>query len=67
MSDRTQRLCDLSLYPCNNAISFASPGTRACGLGLLWAWMVHEVFASLAYRGGRSLMITVSNLLPQQF
>ena len=49
MSDRTQNCRDLSLHYCNNAIWLASSGTRACKLGLLWAWMVHEIFAWLAY------------------
>ena len=42
MSDRRQKLCDLSLHSCNNGISVASPGTLACGLILLWAWTVWD-------------------------
>ena len=33
----------LSFHSCNN-ISSTSTGTHACGLGLLWSWVVHETF-----------------------
>ena len=52
MSDKTQKFCDMSLHSCNNGnngISFNSLGTWAGGLGLLWAWIVHEIFGYLAY------------------
>ena len=52
MSDKTQKFCDMSLHSCNNGsngISFNSLGTWAGGLGLLWAWVVHESFGYLAY------------------
>ena len=70
MSDRTQTFCDLSLYSCNNVISFVSPGTRPCGLVLLWAWMVHEIFVCLAYWWGtisNDYLIYQSKFFPQKF
>ena len=70
MSYRTQRFCDLSFYSCNSGISFASPRTWACGLGLLWTWMVHEIFACLAYWRGTisfNYFIYQSKLLLQEF
>ena len=48
MPDRAQKIWDLSFHYCNNDISFASTGTRACRFGLLWSWMVHESFACSA-------------------
>ena len=48
MSDRTQKIWDLSFHSCNNDIRFVSTRTRTCGLGLLWPWMVHETFACMA-------------------
>ena len=43
--DRTQKILDLCFHSYNNDISFASTGTQASGLGLLWSRMVHEKFA----------------------
>ena len=70
MSDRAQKFCDLSLHSCNNSISFVFPGTWTCGLGLLWEWMVHEIFTCLACWWGTisyDYCIYQSKLLPQQF
>ena len=39
---------DWSFHSGNNEILFASPGTRSCGLGLLWLWMVRETFTCSA-------------------
>ena len=52
MFDRTQTFCNWSLQSCNNGISYTSTGTGTCGLGLLWAWMFHKIFACLAYWWG---------------
>ena len=41
-------------------MSFASPGTQACALGLIWEWWVHESFSCLAYWWGTISLITVS-------
>ena len=49
MSDMIQKIWDLNFHYCNNDISFTSAGTRACGLGILSSWMVHETLACLAY------------------
>ena len=70
MSDRTQTFCNLSLHLCNNGISFASPRTQACELGLLWARMVHKIFACFAYWWGMTSYdwcIYQSKLLLRQF
>ena len=47
MPDRTSKIWDLSFHSGNNDILFASTGTRACRLGLLWSWMVCETFDCL--------------------
>ena len=65
MSDKTQRS-----HSCNNDITFASNGTRAYGLGLFWAWMLHETFICLAYwwrKISYDYCIYQLKLLPQQF
>ena len=70
MSDKTQEFCDLSLHSCNNGVSIASPRTWACGLGLLWTWMVHKIFACLAYWRGTisyNYCIYRSKVLQQEY
>ena len=70
MSDRTQNIYYLSLHSCNNRISFTCPGALACELGLLWAWMLYEVFACLAYWWGKiswNYCIYQWKLSPQEF
>ena len=60
----------LSFHSCNNGISFVFPETQACGLWLLWARMVHEIFACLSYWWGTisyDHCIYQSKLLPHQF
>ena len=59
MPDRTQRFCSLSLSFCNNGILFASLGTQAYVLGLLWPWMVQDIFACFTYLWERLLYIRI--------
>ena len=69
ISDRTRNFCALSLYSCNNNISFAFPGTQTCGLGVLWEWVVYDIFTCLVYWWGTifyDYYLYQSKLLPQQ-
>ena len=60
----------LSFHSCSNGISFSFYETQACGLWLLWVWIVHEIFACLSFWWGTvscDIYVYEWKLLPQQF